>query len=97
MKPMKLKDKEVLEMFKKLGDFEIIAFDPKEIAEKIETAYDMRTYAHDLLLEVDILLDEVLTELSGIKDDKSRKSKTITKSGEGVAKNTKGRGLGKKV
>lgn len=99
---MKLKDKKVREMFEKLGDCEVIAFDPKEIAEKISLAYNLRSAAHETLLEADKILDEVLKELSGIKDEK--KSKTITKSGEGsntktkgVGKNTKRRRLGKKA
>ena len=80
MKKMKLKDKEVREMIEKLGDCEVITFDPKEIKEKIETAYDMRNYAHDLMLQADILLDEVLKELSGIKsNDKQTKSNKATK------------------
>jgi hypothetical protein len=77
---MKLKDKEVLEMFKKLGDCEVIAFDTKEIAENIKDAYDMRTYAHDLLVQADILLDEVLKELSGIKNNENKTTASKVKS-----------------
>ena len=84
---MKLKDKEVQDLFKKLGECDVIAFDPKEIQEKIQTSYDMRTYAHDLLLQADILLDEVLKELSGIKKNKENKKNDKAKS----RKVTKGR------
>ena len=87
---MKLKDKEVQDLFKKLGECDVIAFDPKEIQEKIQTSYDMRTYAHDLLLQADILLDEVLKELSGIKTNANPKTK-------GVGKSVKNKKLGKKV
>jgi len=76
---MKLKDKEVQDLFKKLGDCEVIAFDPKEIAEKIEDAYDIRTYAHELLVKADILLDEILRELSGIKENKNNDKSKVTK------------------
>ena len=73
---MKLKDKEVQDMFKKLGDCDVIAFDPKEIMEKIEFAYQKRDSAHELLLQSDVLLDEVLRELSGIKNnDKTTKGR----------------------
>jgi hypothetical protein len=80
---MKLKDKEVQDLFKKLGDCEVIAFDPKEIQEKIKASYDMRTYAHDLLLQADILLDEVLKELSGIKKNKENKNNDKSKVTKG--------------
>jgi hypothetical protein len=89
---MKLKDKEVQDLFKKLGDCDVIAFDPKEIQEKIQTSYDMRTYAHDLLLQADILLDEVLKELSGIKTNANRSKDSKTK---GVGKSVKNKRLGR--
>ena len=72
---MKLKDKEVQDMFKKLGDCDVIAFNPKEIMEKIEFAYQKRDSAHELLLQADVLLDEVLRELSGIKNNDKQATK----------------------
>ena len=87
---MKLKDKEVQDMFKKLGDCDVIAFDPKEIMEKIEFAYQKRDSAHELLLQADVLLDEVLRELSGIKTTKNVKPKT-----KSVGKHPKARKLGR--
>jgi hypothetical protein len=50
-----------------LGDCKVISFDPKQIKRKIEKSYGMRTKAHDLMLQADILLDEVLTALYGEK------------------------------
>jgi hypothetical protein len=96
---MKLKDKEVQDLFKKLGECDVIAFDPKEIQEKIQTSYDMRTYAHDLLLQADILLDEVLKELSGIKktNNANHKTKNANPKTRGVGKSVKNKKLGKKV
>jgi len=44
--------------------------------EKIEFAYQKRDSAHELLLQSDVLLDEVLRELSGIKNnDKTTKGR----------------------
>lgn len=86
---MKLKDKEVQDMFKKLGDCDVIAFDPKEITEKISLAYNLRSAAHETLLEADKILDEVLKELSGIKDENTKT--------KGMGKGAKNKKLGKKV
>jgi len=76
---------------KKMSDIiskcNIVTFDEKEINEKIIAAYDMRVYAYDLLLEADLLIDEVLKELTGKKDEPRK----------GLAKNTKAKRLGKKV
>lgn len=70
---MKLKDKEIADLYKKLGDLDVITFDPKEVECKIADAYVMREEAHRLLLQSDILLDEVLKQIYG--ETKNRKTR----------------------
>jgi len=76
-----LTPEDIVELDKILKKCQIITFDPKEISDAIKDAYGMREYAHDLLLQADLLLDEVLQELSGIKTNgKTTKGRKTTKS-----------------
>jgi len=87
----KIKDltkNELDEINKLIQNCYIISFDEEEITEKRKLAVNLRMAAHETLLEADLLDDEIIKTLMGIKDDKSRK---------GVAKNTKTKRLGKKV
>jgi ribosomal protein S13 len=96
----KIKDltkNELDEINKLIQNCYIISFDEEEIAEKRKLAVNLRMAAHETLLEADLLDDEIIKTLMGIKDDKSRKSKAIAKSGKGVAKCLKTKRLGKKV
>ena len=85
MKIKQMNQKEIAKLNKILGDCDIITFDPKKIKRRIEKAYQMRTKAHDLMLESDILLDEIIKELYGDSQAKD------------LGQDTKGRRLGKKV
>ena len=67
------------EIDKILEDCQIIAFDGKEINEKVVLAYNLRQAAHETLLESDKLLDEVLKELRGIKINAKPKTKSVGK------------------
>ena len=82
------------EMNKIIDNCQIIAFDNKEIDEKILLAYNLRQAAHETLLESDKILDEVLKELRGIKTNANRSKDSKTK---GVGKSVKNKKLGKKV
>lgn len=71
-----LTQKEISKLNKMLGECEIISFDPKKIQKKVELAYELRTDAHVLMLESDVLLDEVLKEIYGdYKTTKVRKTR----------------------
>ena len=81
---MKLNSPEVKKMFDKLGDLDVITFDPKKIQKRIIKAYDLRYKAHGMLLEADCLLDTILKELT-----KSTKSNGEIKISKGGATNKK--------
>jgi hypothetical protein len=72
----KLRDltpEELKEINKIMGDCQIIAFDSEEIMEKRQLAVNLRMAAHETLLEADLLDDEIIKTLMGIKDVKSEK------------------------
>ena len=72
----KLRDltpEELKEINKLMGDCRIIAFDSEEIMEKRQLAVNLRMAAHETLLEADLLDDEIIKTLMGIKDVKSEK------------------------
>jgi hypothetical protein len=76
------------EINKLMGDCRIIAFDSEEIMEKRQLAVNLRMAAHETLLEADLLDDEIIKTLMGIKDVKSEKR---------VGRLIKNKRLGKKV
>lgn len=63
LKTLTPKQRKLLDKF--IDTAEIFMFDKKEIAKKIKLSYSKREIAHKLMLDADILLDEVLTELYG--------------------------------
>jgi hypothetical protein len=81
-----LTPEEGLEIKKILENCQIIAFDIKEINEKITLAYNLRQAAHETLLESDKLLDEVLKELRGIKTNEKTNGKRNGKVSKGNIK-----------
>ena len=68
-----LTPEELKEINKLMGDCQIIAFDSEEIMEKRQLAVNLRMAAHETLLEADLLDDEIIKTLMGIKDVKSEK------------------------
>jgi hypothetical protein len=71
---MKIQDKwipltkeEKLKLSKIVDKCEFYPFDQKAIEKKIARAYKLRDQAHEMLLQADVLLDEVLTKMYGHK------------------------------
>lgn len=72
---MKLQDKKLAELYRKLGDLDVMTFDPQKVQKTIMKSYAMKEKAHELLLQADLLLDEVFTKIYGeIKIDKRGKN-----------------------
>ena len=60
-----LSEKEIVKLTKMLGECQIISFDPKKMSKRIKKSYELRTKAHELMLEADVLLDGIIKDLYG--------------------------------
>lgn len=77
MKKIKQLSKEELDSLNKaILNCEIITFDKEDIERRINEAYAFKTKGHELLLQADILLDEVLKELYGKTKNRQTRGKT---------------------